>query len=74
VKNLSRTPLYGRLLALLAKSSLGWEGFARNEHSNLLRTFVNYVVKGFITMGPMCLATQCSKSVVVAESYMATLF
>ncbi len=44
--------LQGRLLALPINNRLVWKRFARSKHSSLLRKFVTYDRKFFITLAP----------------------
>jgi hypothetical protein len=51
-EHLKEAPLYGRLLALPTIIRNGLEGLARDQHSSLLRTLVNYGRKKFYNIGP----------------------
>ncbi len=52
MKHLSGAPFYGRLLALPTNIRLGWKRNVSDKHSSLLRKFVKYGQKSFITLGP----------------------
>jgi hypothetical protein len=42
---------FGLALAVLTNNKLSWKGLQRNQHSSLLRTFVNYGREKFCNIG-----------------------
>ncbi len=52
MKQLSSTPLQGRLFALPAKIELGLKGLPEAKNSSLLHTFENYCGNKFYKIAP----------------------
>jgi hypothetical protein len=48
---------FRQALALLTNIKLGWKRLQRNQHSSLLRTFVNYGCETFYKIGPWLMRT-----------------